>query len=225
MTPASNTPAVLYLRVSSQAQGESGLGLEAQEAACRRECERRGWDVVDVITEVQSGAKDVRVGFTRACELARASKGVVVSAEASRFSRGSVAHVLSLYDAANRDGYALYALDMPEFDFASPMGEAMISFIAVVNRLERRINGQRTSAALRAKQARGEHVGPPLRMPPATVARLKALRAEGLSYRDIATRLNGEGVTTFSGGEWRKEYVFQTLSRYGASAPARHGEE
>jgi DNA invertase Pin-like site-specific DNA recombinase len=223
MTPASNTPAVLYLRVSSQAQGESGLGLEAQEAACRRECERRGWDVVDVITEVQSTRK-VRPLKAQAMDRARELHGVLVVSDDDRISRSTI-ETLLVHDRAQKEGWHFFACNAPNIDTTTPEGKFMATIFAGFAEMERAKIGRRTSAALRAKQARGEHVGPPLRMPPATVARLKALRAEGLSYRDIATRLNGEGVTTFSGGEWRKEYVFQTLARYGASASAKHGEE
>jgi DNA invertase Pin-like site-specific DNA recombinase len=223
VTPASNTPAVLYLRVSSQAQGESGLGLEAQEAACRRECERRGWDVVDVITEVESTRK-ARPLKAAAMDRARELHGVLVVADEDRISRSTV-ETLTVHDRAQKEGWHFFACNMPNVDTTSPEGRFMATVFAAFAELERAKIGRRTSRALRAKIARGEHVGRPKRMDETTVARLKALRAEGLSYRDIASRLNGEGVTTFSGGEWRKEYVFQTLSRYGASAPARHGEE
>jgi DNA invertase Pin-like site-specific DNA recombinase len=230
MTPAASTPAVLYLRVSSDKQGESGLGLEGQEAACRRECDRRGWVVQDVITEVQSGAKDVRSGFERAKQLAKESKGVIVAAESSRFSRGTVASVLAMYEQAAKGGYALYALDTPEFDFTSPWGEAMISFFAVINRLSRRETGERVSRALQAKIARGEPVGRPdaisrrdkdpegAERMVKIVRLLRELRRQGLSYQGIADRLNEQGVTTFSGGTWAKQYVGQTLKRYGEVA-------
>jgi DNA invertase Pin-like site-specific DNA recombinase len=224
MTPASNTPAVLYLRVSSEKQGESGLGLEAQEAACRRECERRGCDIVEVVTEVQSAKVDSRPLFTRACERTRELGGVLVTAEASRLSRGKTAHILGLYEQAAKDGYAIYALDLPEIDITSPSGELMLTLLAAINRFERRIIGQRTSRALQAKAARGEPVGRPRALPDSTVARVQSLRAKGTSYQGIADVLNGEGVPTFSGGDWRKEYVFQLVKRYGTSVPAKHGE-
>jgi DNA invertase Pin-like site-specific DNA recombinase len=224
MTPASNTPAVLYLRVSSAAQGESGLGLEAQEAACRRECERRGWVVHDVVTEIQSGAKDVRTGFNQACEAAKSISGVVVAAEASRFSRGSTTHVLSLYERAARDGYSLYALDLPEIDITSPSGELMLTLLAAINRFERRMIAQRTSRALRAKAARGEPVGRPKSIPQALVDQVRSLRADGLSYRKIAAALNEQGVTTHTGGSWKHEYVYGIVKRYGLQDATKNGE-
>jgi DNA invertase Pin-like site-specific DNA recombinase len=230
MTPAAQTPAILYLRVSSDKQGESGLGLEGQEAACRRECDRRGWVVQDVITEVQSGKIERRPGLDRALGLTKGVKGVMVAAEASRLTRGSTTHLLALYERAAKDGYAIYALDLPEIDITSPSGELMLTLLAAINRFERRMIAQRTSLALRAKIARGEPVGRPdaisrrdkdpegAERMVKIVRLLRELRRQGLSYQGIADRLNEQGVTTFSGGTWAKQYVGQTLKRYGEVA-------
>jgi DNA invertase Pin-like site-specific DNA recombinase len=220
MTPAAQTPAILYLRVSSDKQGESGLGLEGQEAACRRECDRRGWVVQDVITEVQSGKIERRPGLDRALGLTKGVKGVMVAAEASRLTRGSTTHLLALYERAAKDGYAIYALDLPEIDITSPSGELMLTLLAAINRFERRMIAQRTSRALRAKIARGEPVGRPRSMPAAITERIRLLRAEGLSYQGIADRLNEEGVRTLAGGQWVKQYVGQAVKRYGLEVAA-----
>jgi DNA invertase Pin-like site-specific DNA recombinase len=220
MTPAAQTPAILYLRVSSDKQGESGLGLEGQEAACRRECDRRGWVVQDVITEVQSGKIERRPGLDRALGLTKGVQGVMVAAEASRLTRGSTTHLLALYERAAKDGYAIYALDLPEIDITSPSGELMLTLLAAINRFERRMIAQRTSRALRAKIARGEPVGRPRSMPAAITERIRVLRAEGLSYQGIADRLNDEGVRTLAGGQWVKQYVGQAVKRYGLEVAA-----
>jgi DNA invertase Pin-like site-specific DNA recombinase len=220
VTPAAQTPAILYLRVSSDKQGESGLGLEGQEAACRRECDRRGWVVQDVITEVQSGKIERRPGLDRALGLTKGVQGVMVAAEASRLTRGSTTHLLALYERAAKDGYAIYALDLPEIDITSPSGELMLTLLAAINRFERRMIAQRTSRALRAKIARGEPVGRPRSMPAAITERIRVLRAEGLSYQGIADRLNDEGVTTLAGGQWVKQYVGQAVKRYGLEVAA-----
>jgi DNA invertase Pin-like site-specific DNA recombinase len=220
MTPAAQTPAILYLRVSSDKQGESGLGLEGQEAACRRECDRRGWVVQDVITEVQSGKIERRPGLDRALGLTKGVQGVMVAAEASRLTRGSTTHLLALYERAAKDGYAIYALDLPEIDITSPSGELMLTLLAAINRFERRMIAQRTSRALRAKIARGEPVGRPRSMPAAITERIRLLRAEGLSYQGIADRLNEEGVRTLAGGQWVKQYVGQAVKRYGLEVAA-----
>jgi DNA invertase Pin-like site-specific DNA recombinase len=220
VTPAAQTPAILYLRVSSDKQGESGLGLEGQEAACRRECDRRGWVVQDVITEVQSGKVERRPGLDRALGLTKGVQGVMVAAEASRLTRGSTTHLLALYERAAKDGYAIYALDLPEIDITSPSGELMLTLLAAINRFERRMIAQRTSRALRAKIARGEPVGRPRSIPDETIRRIRVLRRAGLSYQGIADQLNEEGVRTLAGGQWVKQYVHVTVKRYGLEVAA-----
>jgi DNA invertase Pin-like site-specific DNA recombinase len=220
VTPAAQTPAILYLRVSSDKQGESGLGLEGQEAACRRECDRRGWVVQDVITEVQSGKIERRPGLDRALGLTKGVQGVMVAAEASRLTRGSTTHLLALYERAAKDGYAIYALDLPEIDITSPSGELMLTLLAAINRFERRMIAQRTSRALRAKIARGEPVGRPRSIPDETIRRIRVLRRAGLSYQGIADQLNEEGVRTLAGGQWVKQYVHVTVKRYGLEVAA-----
>lgn len=219
MTPASNTPAVVYCRVSTDKQRASGLGLEAQEARCRAECVRRGWVIDRVVVETISGDKALRPRFREACGRARELGGVLVAAEASRLTRRS-GGVLPLYEQAARQGWAVFALDMPEIDPLSPMGEAVIVIIGAINRLERRLTGQRVSGALRAKVARGEAVGRPRAMPAATVAALHELRAEGLSLAAVAEALNLRGVPGAQGGRWFKQSVAAALKRYPPSAAA-----
>lgn len=213
VTPAESTPAVIYCRVSTGKQGDSGLGIESQEARCRAECERRGWLVAAVITETISGDKARRPRFTEACERARELGGVLVAAEASRLTRQR-GGVLPLYELAAKEGWAVFALDMPEIDPLSPMGEFVVTMVSAVNRLERRLAGQRTSRALRAKVARGERVGRPRQMPDEVVARLGSLRSEGASYQRIADTLNAENVRGPHGGVWHKQSVHKAMKRY-----------
>jgi DNA invertase Pin-like site-specific DNA recombinase len=213
MTPAASTPAVLYLRVSSQAQGESGLGLEAQEAACRRECERRGWDIVDVITEVQSTRK-ARPLKEQAMQRAREVRGVLVVADDDRMSRSTV-ETLLVYERSLREGWHFYSCNMPSVDSTTPEGKFMATVYAGIGELEREKISRRTARAMQAKIARGEAVGRPRALPEETVERALELRAEGRSYQGIADALNAEGVPTLSGGTWAKQYAYQLVKRYG----------
>jgi DNA invertase Pin-like site-specific DNA recombinase len=225
MTPASNTPAVLYLRVSSEKQGESGLGLEAQEDVCRRECERRGWDVTEVITEVQSTRK-ARPLAEEAMQLARDAQGVLVVADDDRMSRSTI-ETLLVYERSLREGWHFYACNMPNADSTTPEGKFMATVYAGIGELEREKVRRRTKRAMQAKRDRGEYVGRPNAImrrakDPEAAARMEkivdrvcALREDGLSYQRIADVLNEEGVRTFKGGTWVKQYVAQTLKRYG----------
>lgn len=215
MTPDKATPAVIYCRVSTEKQAETMDALLSQEAECRRVCDFRRWDVLEVIQEVQSGAKDVRDGWDRACSLAKEHRGVIVVQDTSRMSRSSsIDRLHNIYRQAASDGYAIYALDFPEVDLTEPTGELMLTMLAAVNRFQRRMTGKKTSASLRAKVARGEPVGRPRSMPAETIKRLRDLRASGLSYERTADALNSEKIPGAHGGRWHKRSVYLACRRY-----------
>lgn len=216
MTPENGTPCIIYARVSTREQERSGLGLESQEARCADEAKRRGWQVVQVVRETIGGDRASRPLFAAACERARELGAVLLVAESSRLTRER-AGVLPLYEMAGKQGWAVYALDVPELDFDTPTGEFLLSVLSAVNRLTRRVTGQRTSAALRAKVARGEPVGRPRTMAPETLAALRAFRAQGLSLERTAAALNEAGIPGAHGGRWAKRSVALALQRYGAS--------
>lgn len=225
MNPSEATSCVIYTRVSSKEQGVSGLGLEAQEAACRQEAERRGWQVVEVITEVVSGAKSARPLFARACELAAEHQGVLLAAKGDRVSRGSVASVLALHETAAKQGWHVFALDLPEIDTTSPMGEFILTIMAAMSRLERRLISMRTSDAMKAKAERGEPVGRPRTIPDVVISRMVSHRRAGLSLAKLADALNAEGITSAMGPypkdktprAWAKQNVAMACKRYGVT--------
>lgn len=218
MTPAASTPCVIYARVSTREQGDSGLGLDAQEAACRQEAERRGWVIVKVFREALSGDKAARPLFSAACDLAHSHRGVLLAVKADRLSRAGVAPVLALHERAAREGWAVYALDMPEIDTTAPMGEFILTILAAVNRLERRMIAQRTKDALAVAKVRGTKSGRPIGRPRTlaseTVERIELMRSGGLSLQRIADTLNAEGIPGGRGGTWTKQRVHKTIRRY-----------
>ena len=82
-------PAIAYIRVSTQRQGKSGLGLEAQQALIRRFADQEGFEIVQTFTEVQSGKDDDdrRPQLKAALEAARKAKAPIIVAKLDRLSR------------------------------------------------------------------------------------------------------------------------------------------
>jgi DNA invertase Pin-like site-specific DNA recombinase len=82
-------PAIVYIRVSTQRQGRSGLGLEAQQATIARFAEQEGFKVVETFTEVQSGKDDDerRPKLKAALAAAKKTKAPVIVAKLCRLSR------------------------------------------------------------------------------------------------------------------------------------------
>jgi len=202
-----------YCRVSTDEQGHSGLGLEAQRQAITAECERRGWEVVEVIEDRGYSAKNLkRPGVQAALETlaARRADALVVS-KLDRLSR-SLLDFANVMAVAQREGWALVALDCA-VDTSSPSGEAMANMLATFAQFERRLIGQRTRDALAVKRKQGVRLGRPPTTPQPVVARVKRERAKGRTLREIADRLNADGVPTAQGGRWWPGTVRLLLAR------------
>jgi DNA invertase Pin-like site-specific DNA recombinase len=192
--------ALLYVRVSTDEQAQSGLSLEAQTTTLRAEAERRGWEVADVLVdEVSAKRGNTRPAFNDArARLAAGEANVLVASRLDRLSR-SVVDFANLMAAAHDEGWKLVALDLG-LDTSTTTGRMTAHILAAVAEAEREVIGQRTSAALLAKRARGEHVGRRTTLPPTVIARIQAARSAGSTYTAIADQLNADGVPTGQGG-------------------------
>ncbi len=146
MTP--ETPAVTYLRVSTDRQGQSGLGLDAQRAAVAAYV--AGRPVLGEFVEVESGRKDDRPQLAAALALCRQRRAVLVIAKLDRLAR-SVAFISNLMAS----GVEFVAADMPQAN------RLTVHILAAVAEHEREMISQRTKAALAAAKARGTRLGNP----------------------------------------------------------------
>ncbi len=223
---------IAYYRVSTAKQGASGLGLEGQEAAVAAYATATAGTLLRAYTEIETGKKADRPELAKALSDCKRSKAVLVIAKLDRLARN--VHFLSgLMEA----GVEFVCCDMPSAN------RLTLHILAAVAEDEARRISERTKAALAAYKARGGVLGAArpgayrLRGGAnATAARragevsraraeeaygdlrtwLIELRAEGLSLRQIARRLNEEGHTTRQGKAWNQVQVGRVLERAGA---------
>lgn len=139
---------VAYYRVSTQKQGVSGLGLEAQVEAVRRYLGSRSDSLIAEFTEVESGKKNDRPKMAAAIAMCRAKNATLVIAKLDRMAR-NVAFVANLMDS----GVEFVACDFPQAN------RLTIHILAAVAEHEAKAISARTKAALAAKKARGERLG------------------------------------------------------------------
>jgi DNA invertase Pin-like site-specific DNA recombinase len=211
-----------YIRVSTEEQANSGLGLETQRAKLVAECDRQGWTLVDVLADEGISAKrmDNRPALQRA--LARVEKGdaaILMVAKLDRLSR-SVHDFTGVVARADRNGWSLVVLDLG-VDTSTPTGDMMANVMASFAQFERKLIAQRTSDALQVKKTQGARLGRPDRTPPETVARIVAMRRGGATLAAIATALTAEGVPTSQGGKrWYPSTVAAVLRRPDATPGA-----
>lgn len=140
--------AITYYRVSTDRQGESKLGLEAQEKAVRDFAGLFRYEVIDDYIEVESGKRNERPILHEALKACHEHKAVLLIAKLDRLSR-SVAFISTLMEA----GVEFKAIDYPDAD------KVFIQLLAVFAEFERDQNSKRTTAALRAAKRRGVELG------------------------------------------------------------------
>ena len=188
-----------YVRVSTDEQAVSGLGLAAQRAAIEAECARRGWTLLAVHEDALSGKTLNRPGMATA--LAAVESGAastIVVAKLDRLSR-SLVDFASLMARAQTNHWNLVALDLG-IDLATAAGEFMANVMASAAQWERRIIGQRTRDALAVKRSQGVRLGRPQMVAAELVARIRAAHKAGTGWSALARQLNEEAVPTAHGG-------------------------
>jgi DNA invertase Pin-like site-specific DNA recombinase len=193
-----------YARVSTDAQGVSGNGLEAQEASIRQYASNGVHEIIGMVVEVASGGKTDRPLLAGALEALRKGEadGLIVS-KLDRATR-SLRHFTELVEVAKKRKWSLIVVE-GGFDMTTPTGRAMAGMLAVFAELERDMISTRTREALEAKKRRqgGKLKGNKASANPVVVARICELRKTGFTYRAIAGDLESRGIPTAQGGKWR----------------------
>jgi DNA invertase Pin-like site-specific DNA recombinase len=213
---------VSYLRVSTDRQGKSGLGLEAQRESVARYLNGGDWTLLGEFVEVESGKRDDRPQLAAALERCKLTGATLVVAKLDRLARD--AHFLL---GLQKAGVDFVAADMPHAN------RLTVGIMAMVAEEEARMISARTKAALAAKKAQGHKLGgyrpgaPKVNGALGSAAKMQkadefaasvgpiaaGLRAEGLSLRAIAAALKDRGIRTAQGGAWTGAAVRNVLAR------------
>src|SRR5216683_4372199 len=156
-----------------------------------------------------------RPAGSRLLAAAKKDKAVVVVAKLDRLFR-SVADAANVIADFDKKGIQLVSIG-EGFDMTSPYGRAMAQMASVFAELERAMIRERTRSAMNVKRSRGERIsghapfgsdfGASGKLienarEQKVIARMKRLRADGLSYRGIGTRLDNEGIRPKRGKRW-----------------------
>lgn len=229
---ATKTVAV-YVRVSTDEQAASGLGLEAQEARCRAFVVAAGL-VGDVRVFVDAGISGATADRPALAELraavARREVAAVVVAKIDRLTR-RLADLLEITEEFAARGVAFLSAT-EQVNTGTAAGRMMLSLLGTFAEFERDMICERTKAAVAAKRARGvghgfERLGEThgegnrieaVETEQAAIALMVARRAEGASLRTIAAELTAAGYATKRGGAWRACTVDVVLRRVAKAA-------
>ena len=213
MKKSQSEKVLCYLRVSTEEQAMSGLGLADQRATLEAEATRRGWADVEYLTDDGWSAKSLaRPGITDALDQLRTGKaGILVVSKLDRLSR-SLLDFAGLMATAEREGWRIVVLDMA-IDTTTPSGALMAHVMSAFSEYERRLIGARTSAAMQQLKSQGVRLGRPRVMSSETTERIVSERAEGRTLAAIADALNSDRVPTARGGaKWYPSTVKAVLA-------------
>jgi site-specific DNA recombinase len=191
-----------YARVSSEAQVDQGVSLDAQRARIAAYCVAMGWPLSEVVEDPGRSAKSLeRPGMTKTLEAVR--RGEVERVIVSRLDRltrhtGDLAHLLELF--AKHD-VALVSIN-ETLDTGTASGRMVVNMLAVLAQWERETIGERTAAALGHKRQQRQVYGPTpfgfIRIGGTLVeepqeqaikAHAVAMDREGSSFREIGAML------------------------------------
>lgn len=210
--------AIPYYRVSTDRQGKSGLGLEAQQRSVRDFATASQFELLSEFIEVESGSRDKRPILRKALKQCRQDGAILLIAKIDRLAR-DVAFVSSLMKSKVK----FVAVDLPNAN------DLMIHIMAAFAEYERRQISVRTKEAMAAAKKQGRSFGNygkvilsarnrnnadlfALSLAPT----IKSLNSKGLlSVRSIVDELNREHILTYRKGKhrWHLQTVHQLLKR------------
>ncbi len=206
---------VAYYRVSTDRQGRSGLGLEAQRDAVERHVAGHHGELIADFCEIESGKRSGRPQLAAAIAAAKKAKATLIIAKLDRLARN--VHFISGLMESSVD---FVAADNPQAN------KLMVHMLAAFAEHEREQISQRTKDALAAAKTRGIRLGrngadrlaPAYRAEALERARqlapvLAELKDAGMSARRIAAEVTARWIATPSGGRWHAQTVLRMIHR------------
>ena len=212
------TSIVAYYRVSTQKQGRSGLGLEAQQAAVQAFAASNGLERINTFTEVETAkgadALDRRPQLAAALKAAKKAKAAVCVAKRDRLSR----------DVAFISGLMAQNVPFIVTDLGKDANPFLLHIYAALAEQERRMISERTKVAMAAAKARGVTIGNATfgdanrQAAAERAAELQPILAElsALSAGAAARELNERNVSTPTGAPWSAKTVIRVRERVAA---------
>ncbi len=212
---------VSYLRVSTERQGASGLGVDAQRSAIRRYVDLCQGKLLLELVEVESGKRADRPVLEQAITFCKRNDATLLVAKLDRLSR-TVSFMSRLIDT----GVDFVAVDNPHAN------KLMIHVLSAFAEHERDLIAARTRAALASAKTRGVRLGNPkiadARIEAGKMIKTNAdlfcenvapiiiqIRSSGItSLQGVAEALEARGIRTARGGQWHPATVRNVEQRY-----------
>lgn len=215
-----------YIRVSTEDQAKEGLSLDAQKAKIQAYAHLNDLELLDIIADEGFSGKTLdRPGVKRLLDLVQGEEadGVIVY-KLDRLSR-STKDLLRLIEDVFHKGNTRFFSISEKIDTETAIGKFFLTLMGALAQMERELIAERTKATLDYKKQKGEHLGAvpygytviegkltPKEDEQKILKKMKRWKKEGKSLREIARRLNQEGVSTHRNGvRWSHKAVSYVL--------------
>jgi DNA invertase Pin-like site-specific DNA recombinase len=213
---------IAYYRVSTAKQGLSGLGLEAQKASVLSFISPNALQAE--FCDIESGKNNARPELMKALQACKQTGAKLIIAKLDRLSR-NMQFIASLMESK----ISFVCVDMPDAN------EFTVHIFAALAQQERKMISERTSKALQAKKAQGKKLGTPENLDSSARAKGRAihsaaskhnennsrayafaasLKKNGLTFNQIAAKLNETGFKTAQGKNFQAVQVQRLFAKY-----------
>ena len=209
--------ALLYARVSTQKQVDEGVSLDVQERSLRIAAELSGYTNVELIREEGRSGKSISGRPALRESLTRLESGEAKALFVTRIDRlaRSTQDFLSIIDHSQKYGWRLVMLDL-NLDTSSSAGRFVVTIMSALAEMERSIIASRQKDIHKDRRDRGlvwgVDLGPKSKIDSDVILRITDMRDRGMSYHDIAKKLNDESIPTALGGKWHGSTIRKTLN-------------
>jgi DNA invertase Pin-like site-specific DNA recombinase len=208
---------VAYYRVSTDKQGRSGLGLEAQQSAVRNYLANKGWPPIAEFAEVESGKRNARPQLKAALDHCKVMHATLVVAKVDRLARNA-----NFVGAILDSGVQVVFLDMPNLGEGA-VPTFILQQLASVAQLEAGLISERTKAALQAARERGVRLGGDRGYRPGREAAQRAATAKSEDAQQRAERLAPIVDDIVKQGHASLAAIAAELNRREIPTPSRRG--
>lgn len=214
--------------MSTLAQANEGISLDAQERTLRQAATLAGYTSVELVREEGRSGKSIKGRPALRDALRRLATGEADALFVTRIDRlaRSTQDFLTIVDHANQNNWRLVLLDL-NLDTSSYQGKFVITVMSALAEMERAIIAERQKDVHKERREQGlvwgKDIGPRKRVATDVEDRVLSEKAKGASLRQIASMFNKEGVPTVLGKAWTASTVKHVINHAKSKEPEQQG--
>jgi DNA invertase Pin-like site-specific DNA recombinase len=222
--------ALLYARVSTSMQVNDGISLDAQERELKRAAALAGYEEIELLREEGRSGKSIKGRPVLRDALERLDRGDAEALFVTRIDRlaRSTQDFLTIIDRASANGWRIVMLDL-NLDTSSYQGRFVVTVMSALAEMERAIIAERQKDVHRDRRETGKvwgvTLGPKTKISQETRDLIDEYREKGLSYREIAEKLDAAGIPPTRGEKWQPSSIYRLVNNLKERSEKKGGPE